>query len=601
MPDLFGSTQGGDATGLRQMYGLQNRYDYSHLSPELAQAERTQDQRQLVANAIMQGALKPRRGKMVGRLYQKANIGEGLGQIGEALIGGWMSGDIEDKRAEAGKAEQQRVADAINAYMEKTEGQYVPERVLPGASPEVREDSNLESIIQGSQPQDTGLTLRSLPQGPPPLRPNYGEVDTPMRTVEPGPLENAARQAGPVGNYLADNFAVSGNYAVGDDALQSPMQQIPEAFSRFGANVPPQPPLYAQRYEAGATPSPELVAGQQQRMYTPYDPGAVVTPAVPATEGPVNRASFIPATAASKLRAIATAAADPNPQVRAMAKFMQDAQEKDAKVAWEKQTHADLLAKQRDDYGLEKEKLAAMTEQNRLTREGNEQRFKSEMDLKERILLENIKNNAARAEDARLTHKQLNDIREEGIELRRQGLDLERMKLNAEKMPTGSQEQANLYARRAASSDKIISDLESEYSPLAINFKESVGKTWIFGGLLEAGVNQTLSLNSQRADQAQRDFINAVLRRESGAVISDAEFANARKQYFPQSGDKSELLMQKRANRQIEIDGIRQSSGPFQHQPRGGGSPVVRNQAEYDQLPPGTVYTDPNGNQRTKQ
>tara|TARA_R100001530_G_scaffold34938_1_gene27299 strand:+ start:2308 stop:2460 length:153 start_codon:yes stop_codon:yes gene_type:complete len=34
--------------------------------------------------------------------------------------------------------------------------------------------------------------------------------------------------------------------------------------------------------------------------------------------------------------------------------------------------------------------------------------------------------------------------------------------------------------------------------------------------------------------QTERDFVNAVLRRESGAAISGSEFRTARKQYLPQ-------------------------------------------------------------------
>lgn len=49
--------------------------------------------------------------------------------------------------------------------------------------------------------------------------------------------------------------------------------------------------------------------------------------------------------------------------------------------------------------------------------------------------------------------------------------------------------------------------------------------------------------------QDERNFINAILRRESGAVISDSEFTNARAQYIPQPGDSKEVLEKKRLNR----------------------------------------------------
>ena len=60
----------------------------------------------------------------------------------------------------------------------------------------------------------------------------------------------------------------------------------------------------------------------------------------------------------------------------------------------------------------------------------------------------------------------------------------------------------------------------------------------------------------KRTDQAERNFINALLRRESGAAISPAEFENAEKQYFPRAGDSAALLAQKKKNRQTVTEGM---------------------------------------------
>ncbi|WP_234837710.1 phage tail tip lysozyme [Sinorhizobium meliloti] len=74
--------------------------------------------------------------------------------------------------------------------------------------------------------------------------------------------------------------------------------------------------------------------------------------------------------------------------------------------------------------------------------------------------------------------------------------------------------------------------------------------------------NLAVSGDFQKLDQARRDFINAQLRRESGAVISPEEFDNANKQYFPQFGDGDEVIEQKRRNRQTVIQGMTRSAGP---------------------------------------
>lgn len=139
-----------------------------------------------------------------------------------------------------------------------------------------------------------------------------------------------------------------------------------------------------------------------------------------------------------------------------------------------------------------------------------------------------------------------------------------RTKTGPDGMPklTEAQGKANLYQSRATESDKIMSDLEGQYSPLAINAKQGVGKMWAVGGPLETAANAMLPANAQKAEQAQRNFVNAILRQESGAVIADTEFANAQKQYFPQPGDRKEVIAQKKKNRETAIAGLKVMAGP---------------------------------------
>lgn len=53
----------------------------------------------------------------------------------------------------------------------------------------------------------------------------------------------------------------------------------------------------------------------------------------------------------------------------------------------------------------------------------------------------------------------------------------------------------------------------------------------------------------QQFEQAQRNFVNSVLRQESGAAIADSEFENAKKQYFPMPWDSKAVMDQKKQNR----------------------------------------------------
>ena len=117
---------------------------------------------------------------------------------------------------------------------------------------------------------------------------------------------------------------------------------------------------------------------------------------------------------------------------------------------------------------------------------------------------------------------------------------------------TEGEGKATGFLYRMENSDKILGALEEEGSSL---WNKTAGQIPVLG-------NYMVSEGAQKFDQAKRDFINAVLRRESGAVISPEEFANAEVQYFPQPGDGPEVVAQKRENRRIAIAGVRASAGP---------------------------------------
>lgn len=125
-------------------------------------------------------------------------------------------------------------------------------------------------------------------------------------------------------------------------------------------------------------------------------------------------------------------------------------------------------------------------------------------------------------------------------------------KVTADRPMTEFQGKAALYGTRAATSDKILANLEDKISTTGLSAAQKLGT---------AG-NFLMSSEQQRVSQAQRDFVNAVLRQESGAVISDAEFENAKKQYFPAPGDDKTTIDQKRANRRMAIAGFKRMSGP---------------------------------------
>ncbi len=69
------------------------------------------------------------------------------------------------------------------------------------------------------------------------------------------------------------------------------------------------------------------------------------------------------------------------------------------------------------------------------------------------------------------------------------------------------------------------------------------------------------STEIQQYKQAASNFVNAKLRRESGAVISPTEFTEARSQYLPVAGDSQEVLDQKKANRDLVLASLKKAAG----------------------------------------
>lgn len=126
---------------------------------------------------------------------------------------------------------------------------------------------------------------------------------------------------------------------------------------------------------------------------------------------------------------------------------------------------------------------------------------------------------------------------------------------------TEGEANANTFATRMERADPML----NAFAAAGMNFWEHIASgAGIIGNFL-------ISPERQQFDQAARDFINANLRRESGATITPPEFDNARRQYLPMPGDGPEVLAQKAANRRTAMETIRQAAGPFAN--TGGGAP----------------------------
>lgn len=168
-----------------------------------------------------------------------------------------------------------------------------------------------------------------------------------------------------------------------------------------------------------------------------------------------------------------------------------------------------------------------------------------------------------------------------------------------------SQSKDALYASRMLASERVLRTIDANVATNPVDK--------IRGGISDRIGFNVRSPEYQKFDQARRDFVNATLRRESGAVISDAEFANANQQYFPQPGDTAQVIQQKRLNRMEAIKGIGAGAGSGYRpefkfdekgeiienpKPKTQALPRVTSPAEAAKLPKGTRFLDPNGVER---
>ncbi len=114
-----------------------------------------------------------------------------------------------------------------------------------------------------------------------------------------------------------------------------------------------------------------------------------------------------------------------------------------------------------------------------------------------------------------------------------------------------SQYQASAFGLRMMDSDEQLNKLKKAGSDF------SKMKYAVVNNL----PNAVKSAEAQQLAQSMRNFINANLRRESGAAIADSEFENAEKQYFPRPGDSPEVLEFKKTNRRRQIAAMRAEAG----------------------------------------
>lgn len=144
------------------------------------------------------------------------------------------------------------------------------------------------------------------------------------------------------------------------------------------------------------------------------------------------------------------------------------------------------------------------------------------------------------------------------------GVDLSNISLVPTTKGNAGQQTAGGYAIRINDANKTIANLEGKF----VGANDYITSSQYYPNWAKSG-------DRQKFEQASRNFINSVLRKESGAAISESEFENAKQQYIPQPGDSADVLAQKKQNRETALQGMISAAGPALTQGAGGGGSLA--------------------------
>ena len=121
----------------------------------------------------------------------------------------------------------------------------------------------------------------------------------------------------------------------------------------------------------------------------------------------------------------------------------------------------------------------------------------------------------------------------------------------AEKPPTAAERSSYKFWERGRDAENVLANYESLI--MKYGFMDQVR--------LNNAPNFAQSEEMQVYNQAQRQFTEARLRKDSGAAIPESEFESDRKMYFVQPGDTPEVIKRKKDAREATLNALARESG----------------------------------------
>jgi hypothetical protein len=142
---------------------------------------------------------------------------------------------------------------------------------------------------------------------------------------------------------------------------------------------------------------------------------------------------------------------------------------------------------------------------------------------------------------------------------------------------TETQEKSRGFAQRMAGDVPIVEGLlAGGYEP---NFKDfSLKMSTLNNPLVSAYAEKGMSEEGRKFFNASSKLVNAILRKESGAAITEYEWARAFADWLPRPGDSPEERQRKANNLRAEMDSMAQGAGPasrFWQPPESGVAPTM--------------------------
>ena len=145
---------------------------------------------------------------------------------------------------------------------------------------------------------------------------------------------------------------------------------------------------------------------------------------------------------------------------------------------------------------------------------------------------------------------------------------------------TESQGNATAFGIRMKESNQLLNNLEKQgvkdTGITRATVGGIVGMTPFVGEKMQQSVQSSMnvlpgalggpSAQQQETDAARKNFVTAVLRKESGAAISPSEFYTESQKYFPQPGDSDSVVKQKQHARETAIRAMEIQAGPGKRQ-----------------------------------